>query len=137
MNRLQLQQLAEERVRDAEALLAAGQWSGAYYLAGYAVECGLKACIAKLTSEHDFPDKDRAIKSYTHRIDVLADLAGLESQRDLDARGNPEFGTNWLVVIRWEEKSRYEFRSEPDARKLVKAVTDPSDGVLQWIVAHW
>jgi len=50
VNRTQLQQLAEERVRDAEALLKAGQWSGAYYLAGFAVEFGLKACIAKLTN---------------------------------------------------------------------------------------
>jgi hypothetical protein len=58
VNRTQLQQLAEERVRDAEALLNAGQWSGAYYLAGYAVEFALKACIAKLTNQHDFPDKD-------------------------------------------------------------------------------
>ncbi|MSU78452.1 MAG: HEPN domain-containing protein [Gemmataceae bacterium] len=50
VNRTQLQQLAQERVRDADSLLKAGQWSGAYYLAGYAVECGLKACIAKLTN---------------------------------------------------------------------------------------
>lgn len=50
MNRTQLQILAEERARDAEALLNAGRWSGAFYLAGYAIECGLKACIAKLTN---------------------------------------------------------------------------------------
>jgi HEPN domain-containing protein len=57
VNRTQLQQLAEERVRDAKALPNAGQWSGAYYLAGYAVECGLKACIAKLTNLNDSPTK--------------------------------------------------------------------------------
>jgi hypothetical protein len=45
MNRAELQQLAEDRRLDAEALLAAQRWAGAYYLAGYAVECGLKACI--------------------------------------------------------------------------------------------
>jgi hypothetical protein len=45
MNRAQLRQLAEDRVLDAACLLAGGRWAGAYYLAGYAVECGLKACI--------------------------------------------------------------------------------------------
>jgi len=55
MNRLDLQQLAWERSGDAQELLAAGRWSGAYYLCGYAVECGLKACIAKLSRLHDFP----------------------------------------------------------------------------------
>ncbi len=57
MNRSSLQNLANERIKDAEALLMAGRWSGAYYLAGYAVECALKACFAKKTREYDFPQK--------------------------------------------------------------------------------
>jgi HEPN domain-containing protein len=36
------QRLAEERARDAEALLGTKRWSAAYYLSGYAVEYGLK-----------------------------------------------------------------------------------------------
>ena len=39
-------QLAEQRLAEAELLLANGFWSGAYYLAGYALECALKAKIA-------------------------------------------------------------------------------------------
>jgi len=45
VNRPQLRQLAEDRILDAACLLACGRPAGAYYLAGYAVECGLKACI--------------------------------------------------------------------------------------------
>ena len=45
MDRLQWQQLAERWLVDAKALLDAHRWSAAYYLAGYAVECGLKACV--------------------------------------------------------------------------------------------
>jgi hypothetical protein len=37
LNRAELRQLAEDRVLDARALLKEGRWSGAYYLAGYAV----------------------------------------------------------------------------------------------------
>jgi hypothetical protein len=45
MNRVQLRQLAEDRILDAACLLAGDRWAGAYYVAGYAAECGLKACI--------------------------------------------------------------------------------------------
>ncbi len=45
MDRADFQRLALDHIADAKALLAARRWGGAYYLAGYAVECGLKACI--------------------------------------------------------------------------------------------
>jgi HEPN domain-containing protein len=45
MNRFDSQKLASLRLREAKALLAAGFPEGAYYLAGYAVECALKACL--------------------------------------------------------------------------------------------
>lgn len=106
MNRSELQQLAEERVRDAEALLNAGQWAGAYYLAGYGVEYGLKACIAKLTNQHDFPDKELAQRSFTHKIEVLVEVAGLDGQRKTDAAAHPPLASNWLVVKDWDEEAR-------------------------------
>jgi len=137
VNRTELQQFAEERVRDAEALLKAGQWSGAYYLAGYAIECGLKACIAKTINQHDFPDKELAQRSYTHKIEDLVKVAELVLQRDTDVAANPTLGANWLVVKDWDEKARYRRWTEPDARKLVTAVADTTNGVLQWIKGRW
>jgi HEPN domain-containing protein len=68
MNRADFQQLSELRLREAQALLAAGLPDGAYYLAGYAVECALKACIAKRTREHDFADKKLVNDSHTHDL---------------------------------------------------------------------
>lgn len=62
MNKKILQALAEARVADARALLNAKRFDAAYYLAGYAIECALKACIAKRTRRHDFPDKEFARK---------------------------------------------------------------------------
>src|SRR6185437_10018730 len=47
VNRLQWQQLAERWLVDAKILLDAHRWSAAYYLVGYAAECGLKACVLK------------------------------------------------------------------------------------------
>src|SRR6267154_1899434 len=66
---MELRQLAEDRILDAQVLLAGQRWSGAYYVAGYAVECGLKACIARLTAEHDFPPKVKFVQDcYTHEL---------------------------------------------------------------------
>lgn len=137
MNRAHLQQLAEERVRDAETLLNAGQWSGAYYLAGYAVECALKACIAKLTNQYDYPDKDRVQRCYTHKIDILVEVAGLKDQRKSDMKVNPDLGANWLIVSNWDETTRYELWTESQARNLFVAVIDTTNGVLPWIRVHW
>lgn len=41
----ELRKIAEERLKDAEALLAAGRYDGAIYLGGYVVELGLKRRI--------------------------------------------------------------------------------------------
>lgn len=138
MNRSQFQTLAEERMLDSEALLTAGQWSGAYYLSGYAVECGLKACIAKLTQEHDFPRERSFIeKCYSHDLDKLVSAAELTRKRKADTDSNPILGNNWLVANDWSEQARYKQWSETEARKLFDAVTDSKNGVLTWVKTHW
>jgi HEPN domain-containing protein len=134
---MQLRQLADERERDAQALLLAGRWSGAYYLAGYAVECGLKACIAKLTQPGEFPEKEHVLKSYTHKIEQLVDAADLQAQRVMDMTANPVLGRHWIMVKDWNELARYRLWTEFQASKLVVAVSDASNGVLPWIRVHW
>jgi HEPN domain-containing protein len=49
MTRRDFQALSATRLREARALLKTGNPEGAYYLAGYAIECALKACVAKKT----------------------------------------------------------------------------------------
>jgi HEPN domain-containing protein len=137
VNRTEFQQLAEVRVKEAEALLAAGRWDGAYYLAGYAVECGLKACIAKLTKAEDFPDKKFAADCFTHDIEQLVRLAGLKPAIDAETKADPQLALNWGVVKDWSESRRYDRTPEPEARKLVEAITDPTHGVLPWLMKHW
>jgi hypothetical protein len=139
LNRADLQQLAEDRVLDAGALITVGRWSGAYYLAGYAVECAFKSCIAKQTALHDFPDKTIVQKSFTHNVSELLDLTGLKLQLQLDTTpaANPALGVNWQVVKDWTEKARYQNKTEAQARQLYQAVTDPANGVLPWIKANW
>ncbi len=137
VNRAHFQQLAEERADDAEALILASCWSGAYYLAGYAAECGLKACIAKLTNAEDFRDKNFAASCYTHIIEDLVRLAGVKNQRDIDSSTNLALKANWSTVKDWEEKARYQSWTELQAKTLLAAVSDSVNGVLPWIKAHW
>jgi len=56
-DRATFQKLAEARLAEATLLLASGLPSGAYYLAGYAIECALKAIIAAQFRASEIPDR--------------------------------------------------------------------------------
>jgi HEPN domain-containing protein len=137
LKRQDLRELALLRIKEARVLFANGCWSGAYYLASYAIECALKACIAKRTERFEFPDKERVNRSYTHKLSQLLQIADLEkSLRDAE-RHQPELARNWAFVTEWSEEARYEQHSETDAAAFLKAVQDRKDGVLPWLKKHW
>jgi HEPN domain-containing protein len=138
VNRLEFRQLAEDRIADDAALLAAGRWSGAFYLAGYAVECGLKACIARLTNQDDFPPSRKTVEEcYTHDLGRLLKTARLTADFQADAATNPALATNWDVAANWDEASRYEQKTQAEAQQLYDVITNVPDGVLPWIRQRW
>ncbi len=125
------------RLEAAESLLKSRHWDSAYYLAGYAVECGLKACIARQFREYDFPDKKTVNDSYTHDLSKLVRIAGLEWARERTADASDDFKLNWATVKDWSEDSRYEQRSEAQATAILEAIRNAEFGVMQWITQHW
>lgn len=133
MNRKELQALSRIRLREARALVKLGMNDGAYYLAGYSVECAFKACIAKMTQRHDFPDKRKADDSYTHSFEKLLKVAELERARAEEAKRDVAFRDNWDLVQWWSEQSRYSTTSAEKARGLLKAVNDRNHGILRWL----
>jgi hypothetical protein len=142
MNRRELQALSDERVRDAQALLNARQWSAAYYLVGYAVECALKSCVlhhiektGELFSEREY--LKQLSKCWTHDLTALIQLARLEKDLGQAQAVNPALGRNWATVQNWNETARYARLTEIDARGLVDAITHDPDGVLSWIRNYW
>ena len=137
MTRSDFQLLALERLQDAEVLFANGRFGAAYYLAGYAVECALKACIARKTREYDFPDKVLANQSYTHDLRRLLDLSGLSDLFEAGARADPVFRKNWETVKEWSQDSRYQSKERLGAADIIEAVGDPGSGVLQCIRKLW
>jgi hypothetical protein len=139
MNRADFQKLSGLRVREAKTLLDGKHYEGAYYIAGYAVECALKACIARKTKRYDFPLNEKAVREiYTHELEKLvkaADLgAALRAEEDTDI----QFRSNWGVVKGWNERARYETGTdEKRARDLYFAITDKKHGVLAWLKRYW
>ncbi len=131
MNRIDFQQISMERLSDAESLLSAGRWQGAYYMAGYAVECALKACIARKTQAGDFPPKD-ASKVWVHNLKELLASAALS-----EAVMPQPVKINWAIVVSWSEGQRYESSvDERMAQSMLGAIRD-ADGVLTWLQTQW
>lgn len=137
MNRADFQQLAELRLREAEALLAAGLPDGAYYLAGYSVECALKACIAKRTQLHDFPEKKLVNDSHTHNLKELLRLAELKTELDSVLDADPEMRSNLETVQDWSETARYQRKTALDTIALLTAIENQKGGLLPWIRQRW
>ena len=119
-------------------LFAAGAFEGAFYLAGYAVECALKACVAKQTREFDFPDKRLAERSYTHDLVQLLHISDVEETFAEAIRANKTLGWSWSTLKDWSEASRYTLDvTQKSAEDMLAAVGDEKNGVLSWLKRHW
>jgi hypothetical protein len=137
MNRADLQRLSRLRLQEARSLFRMKHYSGAYYLAGYSVECALKACIAKQTQKFEFPDKARVNNSYQHKPAELLNVANLNRSFHEAKQRNPKLQASWNVVNNWSEQSRYAIWTQSDADAMIVAVSKTQDGVLPWIKLHW
>jgi len=137
LNRTDLQRISEQRLREAKILLDAEAYPGAFYLAGYAVECALKSCIAKKFKEHEFPDGDFVNSIYSHKLDQLLRHAGLEHEPEITVGSKSQLWEYWSYVKTWNESKRYEEPTPEEAKELYWAIADPTDGVLQWLKERW
>jgi HEPN domain-containing protein len=140
VDRLQWQQFAERWLVDAKAMLSAHRWAAAYYVSGYAVECGLKACIMarlEIAPQVIFKDRKFSERCWTHSFLELFKLADLEDSFKADISADESLRNAWLIVKDWSELSRYEDASHQVAKRLYRAVTEKKSGVMSWIRAHW
>ena len=133
-----LKDLARLRLREAEALYAAGLHDGAAYVAGYAVEMALKARICKLLDVVDYPSTGPLKHVYAvHDLDQLVLLAGLESRLGLAA---PPLFANWSTAQPWRPDWRYTAAGTHSAKaalEILDAIRHPQDRILRWIAKYW
>lgn len=132
-----LKALAEMRLGDAEVLLGAGRNSAAYYLAGYAVECGIKAVIAMSFRANVLPSLRFVQAIYKHDLVELLTLAGLKRDLDVAMAADVQLSANWAFASGWKETSRYERIDPFTANRMLAAVGDAEAGVLQWLKTRW
>lgn len=141
MNQADLRRMADERIKDARALIRGKRWGFAYYVAGYSIECALKSCVlARMVYTASIFD-EKPPRYREHRAEKLIELAGLtnELKARLDASriAGDMFRSNWGTVAAWDPESRYQSKTEVEARDLFAAITDMPDGVLRWLKNYW
>jgi HEPN domain-containing protein len=132
-DRATFQQLAELRLTEARLLLANGSPSGAYYLAGYAIECAIKAIIAAGFRANEIPDKSRVNSIYTHNLKDLLSLADLKSPLEDDMNESSALRESWATISKWSEHARYEVWTSEAATTMLEAVGAADKGLLQWL----
>src|SRR5271165_733916 len=137
MTRRNFQRLTRLRLSDARALLRNGNNEGAYYVTGLAVECALKAAIARRTRRHDFPPEPKLVREsiYSHELDKLLVAAGLKSTLNDAIGNNAALGANWALVKDWKVQSRY-LLSGLSGDTMYRAAAG-RNGVLGWLRQYW
>lgn len=137
LRRTDLQSRAQSSLESSQLLLTNHRWSDAYHLAGYAVELGLKACIAKQMGAETIPDKEILKGVLSHSFSDLVGLAGLRQELKDEQGRNSIFAANWAILNEWSTDSRYEARDPMSAQLILSAIDDPKDGIWQWIRKFW
>jgi HEPN domain len=101
-----LRAIARARLRDAQVLMKAKRFDGAFYLCGYAVELALKARICRTLKWRGFPESDKDFKGLqslkSHDLEVLLKFSGAE------ARMSTRHAAEWSTVIQWNPEQRYQ-----------------------------
>ena len=122
---------------DAHALLNAARWRGAMYMAGYSIECLLKAKLMGMYACSNLRDLEEELQRrkllaehatiFTHQLEVLLRLAnGLERLRQ-----NSTLWPLFNIVNRWIPAWRYnpDLSNREDAEDYLDAV----DSIYHWI----
>jgi hypothetical protein len=107
---------------------------GAYHAGGIALECMLKAKIAKSIQAEEFPDMEFAKAAWVHDPGKLLQLGDLV--RFLD-QASSAVKTNWATVKDWKVDSRYNRTVNPaTVIAFLDALDDPKHGIVVWLRRH-
>jgi len=132
-----LKNLAQQKFVDAVLLHENHRHSGSYYLAGYAIELGLKASIAKSFLSNAIPDKKFVNNIYQHKLDQLIGLAAFSSSFTKERKNNEILNSHWGIVTQWTTEARYRMIDQVESNAMIVAVTNRENGIFPWIKRHW
>ena len=128
---------SQQRLADAQELFAASRWRGAMYLAGYAIECLLKAKLMQIYDCRTLRELEAELKRrsllpahqtvFTHQLETLLSLApGCHRLTQ-----NHELARAFRNVNQWAPYWRYDPRqvNPAEATRFMSHV----DKVMHWI----
>lgn len=131
---------SRHRRQDAQILHDGGRWRGSMYVAGYAIECLLKAKLMKQYGCFRLQDLEDELRRrglmseratvYTHELERL--LAWTQSMGRLQQ--NIRLWRTFNLVNRWLPAWRYDadVSNRDDSHAFLEAV----DTILQWIQSN-
>lgn len=126
--------LACVRLDEAKILYKSKKYSGAYYLAGYAIELGIKAFYCKSRRKYTFPPEPKVVnRLYVHDLNDLITVCELKREFDKDTKNDNSLQSNWETVKDWSEKSRYFQIKKSDSESMINSV----EVILKWIQTKW
>ncbi|WP_068466692.1 hypothetical protein [Candidatus Protochlamydia phocaeensis] len=106
----ELNELIKDRLKDAEILMKAKRYDGAYYLCGYAIELALKRRICKALNWDGFPNNKKEFENLNsfkvHNLDSLLCLSGKEKKI------KKAFLAEWSIINEWNPETRYACRTK-------------------------
>lgn len=128
---------SKHRREDAQTLHDGGRWRGAMYVAGYAVECLLKAKLMKQYGCHHLNDLEDELRRrglmseqatvYTHQLEHLLEWTQTIDRLRLSAR----LWRTFNLVNRWLPAWRYD--TDPSNGDDCTAFLESVDTILHWI----
>jgi HEPN domain-containing protein len=140
-NRLDLQNLSQTRLHEAEVLFDAGLFDGSFYLCGYVVELAMKACVCRHLGVEEYPESEPNLKGLfrTHDFRSLELVAGLRSSVSAKRQASLTFDDNWTLATSWKPEDRYLLNSknQNEAHDMLEAVRSAPEGVLTWLSQQW
>ncbi len=133
-SKIDFEGLAELRLREARCLVAGNEFDGARCLAGYAVECALKAVILKNFPAHTLLPPNVVKEVHVHNLAALLKLAQLEGA----LKESQAHLVSWTVVKDWSEQLRYASGCKRiSAEGFLDAIDSTINGVLPWVKQRW
>ena len=127
--------LSDRYRKSAESLFNAEQFDVAYYLAGYSVECLLKAIICKRLGPNEYPPSNVNSTHYTHSVEQLTKTAGIEKDLEFEKGKSSELKKSYMVLKDWDPKIlRYDSSSlgKEKAKNYVDEIKNEK-GFIVWL----
>jgi hypothetical protein len=121
---------SRRRWEDAETLHNAGRWTGAIYMAGYAIECALCASICFQEGKNNFKDTKVFINKELQGA-TLHDLSKLLQklptlQRAIKYSYNGRYKDAWNTITSFWQKDKLRYwnkiGNESDSKHFIEAV---------------